>query len=153
MRGEYQILGEGSVCGRQVVAPRRGQALLEMVFILPFILILIMTVSEFGIYFYRANVVENTTQTAGRMAARGATSTELQSFLTSQMSRLSPSVTVKNSSGTTITSWSSDQQIEVTVTATASAVMPIGVLNTFGGKSNIFPSTFTFRSTRTVYVE
>ena len=147
MRGGYQILGGGSVRGR------RGQALLEMVFILPFILILIMAVSEFGIYFYRANVVENTTQTAGRMAARGATSTELQSFLTSQMSKLSPVVTVKSSSGTTITSWSSDQQIELSVTATASVVMPIGVLNTFGGKTNPFPSTFTLKSTRTVYVE
>lgn len=132
---------------------QQGQALLEMVFILPFVLILIMAVSEFGIYFYRANVVENTAQTMGRMAARGATQTEIQAFMNSQMSLLSPTVTVKNSSGTTITSWSSDQQIEMTVSATASVVMPIGVLNTFGGKTNFFPSTFTFKSTRTIYVE
>ena len=147
MRREHQTLGGGIVCGR------RGQALLEMVFILPFILILIMAVSEFGIYFYRANVVENTTQTMGRMAARGSTKSQLQSFLTSQMSTLGPSVTVYNSSGTAITSWSSDQQIKLTVTATASRVMPIGVLNVFGGKSNIFPSVFIFNSTRTIYVE
>ena len=147
MRRENRSLGGGSMCSRQ------GQALLEMVFILPFILILIMAVSEFGIYFYRANVVENSTQTMGRMAARGATKSEMQSFLTSQMSTLSPSVTVMNSSGTAITSWSSDQQIKLTVTATASRVMPIGVLNVFGGKSNIFPSVFIFNSTRTIYVE
>ena len=143
--------GNQSLCGRAGCG--RGQALLEMVFILPFILILIMAVSEFGIYFYRANVVENSTQTMGRMAARGATKSEMQSFLTSQMSTLSPSVTVMNSSGTAITSWSSDQQIKLSVTATASRVMPIGILNVFGGKSNIFPSTFIFNSTRTIYVE
>lgn len=124
-----------------------------MIFVLPFILLLIMVVAEFGIYFYRSNILENTTQTLGRMAARGSTNSTLQSYLTSQISSLNPTLTVANSSGTTITTWSSDASIKLTVTATVSPVMPVSALNIFGGGAQLFPTSFTLTSIKTVYVE
>ncbi len=132
---------------------KRGQAVLEMLFVLPFILVLIMVVAEFGIYFYRCNVLENTAQTAGRLAARGATKTEIQTYLTQQISTFSPSLTVANNSGVTITSWSPDTSIQLTITATVTPVMNIAPLNIFGNSATLFPSSFTLKSVKTVFVE
>lgn len=131
----------------------KGQTLLEMVFVLPFILMLIMVVSEFGIYFYRSNLIENTSQTMARMAGRGSTNAALTSYMNTQLGSLNPTLAVKNSAGTAITTWTSNQQITMTVTVSAAPVMPISALNIFGGGSAMFPTTLTMRSVKTVYVE
>lgn len=131
----------------------RGQALLETMFVLPVVLVLIMILSEFGIYFYRANLLETTAQTMGRMAARGSTKAQVESYMTSRISTLNPTLAVVDNAGTAITSWSSDQAIRLTVTATVTPVMPISALNIFGGGAQIFPASFTLRAVKTVYVE
>ncbi len=136
----------------------KGQALIETMVVLPFFLLLMMCLAEFGIYFYRANLIENAAQQFGRLAARNATLAEIQAALDAMktanpmLDSISPALEVRDAAGASITEWASDDQIEMRLTASAAPVMPIGVFNMFGGV-DFFPASFSFASVKQVYVE
>lgn len=131
----------------------RGQTLIEMILILPFFLLLIMVLAELGIYFYRSNQIENVAQTVGRMVARRATFGETQAYIQKTLNTINPKLSVRNSDGAEIVSWSSDQQLELRITATVNPVFPVKALNVFTPGSDFFPATFTLQSVKTVFVE
>lgn len=133
--------------------PSRGQALIETMLVVPFAILLAMILTEFGLYFYRSNMIEDTTQQIGRMAARGATYSTINTYMNTKLSTMSPSLTVKDTGAATITTWTSNMLIEITVSATVSPIMPTGALNIFAGGASVFPSTFTLQSKKQVYVE
>lgn len=130
-----------------------GQALIETMLVVPFVILLSMVLAEFGIYFYRANMIEDTTQQMGRMAARNATHTEINSYMNSKLSALSPTLTVYDTGTTVITTWTSNMLIEVRVSATVAPVMPVSALNIFTGGTNFFPTSFSLQSKKQVFVE
>lgn len=131
-----------------------GQALIETMLVVPFFILLMMILAEFGIYFYRCNLLENTVQHMGRMAARRATFTEIETYMNTKLSALSPELTVEDESDVSVSSWTSDDEIEITLSATLTPLMPIGVLNIFApAGTEFFPSSFTIQSRKAVFVE
>ncbi|MBI4179745.1 pilus assembly protein [bacterium] len=137
---------------RRSAAP--GQALIETMLVLPFFMLMMMALAEFGIYFYRSNLMENTIQHMGRMAARNATHTQLDAYMDDKLTSFSNlALEVQDTAGVAITEWSSSDAIEITVSGTVAPVMPIGVFNYFAPGTEFFPSEFTMTARKQVYVE
>lgn len=139
---------------------QRGQALIEMILTLPFFILLLMILAEFGIFFYKSNLIENTTQQIGRMAARGASYDDLNTYMNDHLSAFSaavvpPALEVLNEDGADVsaTGWNSDDALEVKISATVKPVMPVDVFNIFAPTKDFIPDQFTLEARKKVYVE
>lgn len=137
----------------------KGQALVETMLIMPFFILLMMILAEFGIYFYRMNMLENTAQQIGRMAARGAAYEDLETYMNANLASFkkttppSPTLKVLDDVGDEVTTWESDDALEIRLGATVSTVMPIDALNVFAAGKTFFPDQFALECRKKVYVE
>ncbi|OGH55808.1 MAG: hypothetical protein A3G34_00100 [Candidatus Lindowbacteria bacterium RIFCSPLOWO2_12_FULL_62_27] len=133
--------------------PQQGQALAETMLMVPFFILLMMLLAEFGVYFYRSNLLEDTAQQVARMAARNATLSDIQNYSNEKLYTLQPQLAVLNALNEPVDAWSSDQTLQIKLTATVQPVMPISALNIFSPGTDFFPAAFTLESKKQVYVE
>ena len=132
---------------------KRGQSIIEISLVMPFLLFIIMLLAEFSIYFFRSNRVEEISQLASRLAARNSSYTTIQNTVNNRISDLNPVVTVYDVNENSIQSWNTDDQIEIRLVATFPVVTPVKLLNIFSSENPIFPNDWTIRTNKVVLVE